>query len=110
MKLRAHCTSCSVPMVRSRRQGIFERVGLAPLPFVRPFRCPMCRTRAICFTHRPSRNGLFLFLLSILVGIILVQVLWYFGSTAGDYTSGEYDPKDVERQRYEERQKAKEGR
>jgi hypothetical protein len=110
MKLRAHCTSCSVPVVRSPRQGIFERVGLAPLPFVRPFRCPVCRTRTIRFTRRPSRNGLFLFLLTILVGILLIQILWYYGLSAGDYTSNEYDPKDVERQRYEESQKAREGR
>ena len=105
MKLQAHCTSCSVPLVRSRRQGAFERFGLALMPFVRPFRCPECRTRSLHFTRRPSRNGLFLFLLTILVGVLLIQVLWHFGTRAGEYSSREYDPKDVERQRYEERQK-----
>jgi hypothetical protein len=69
----------------------------------------VCRTRTIRLTRRPSRNGLFLFLLTILVGILLIQTLWYYGLSAGDYTSNEYDPKDVERQRYEESQKAREG-
>ena len=105
MKPRNHCTSCSVPLVRSRRQGAFERIGLALIPFVRPFRCTVCRKRSIRFTHRPSRNGLFLFLFTILVGIILIQLLWHFGIGAGDYASNEYEPKDVERQRYEETQK-----
>ena len=61
-------------------------------------------------THRPSRNALLLFLLCILVGIVLIQMLWYLGARAGNYESNEYEPKDVERQIYEERQRPVNGR
>ncbi len=105
MRTQYHCTSCSVPLERSRRLGAFERVGLALIPFVRPFRCPVCRKRSIRFTNRPSSHGLLLFFVTILVGILLIQTLWHFGILAGDYGGNGYEPKDIERQRFLERHK-----
>ena len=94
-----------MPLERSRRQGVVERIGLTLIPFVRPFRCPDCRKRSIRFTHRPSNHGMLLFLVTILVGILLIQTLWHVGILAGDYGGNGYEPKDIERQRFLEQQK-----
>ena len=93
-----------MPLERSRRLGALERVGLALIPFVRPFRCPECRERSVRFTHRLSGHGLLLFFLTILVGILLIQTLWHVGILAGDYGGNGYEPKDIERQRLLEHQ------
>jgi len=46
-----------------------------------------------------------LFLVTILVGILLIQTLWHVGILAGDYGGNGYEPKDIERQRFLEQQK-----
>jgi hypothetical protein len=99
------CPHCSVALVRSRRRGVAERVFLAPFPYIRPFRCPRCPYRRLRFTRRPNQTAVLLLLLTIMVGILLVQTIVYVGDRARDYTDTKYQPKDLDRSRYMEEKK-----
>jgi hypothetical protein len=92
-------------LVRSRRTGILERFVLAPIPVIRPFRCPNCQYRALRITRRPSRSSLLLFLITILIGVLLVQTLLYVAHRARDYPGEGYQPKDLERAEYLEKKR-----
>ena len=93
------CPHCSVELVRSRRRGFAERVLLGPLSFIRPFRCPKCSYRRPRLTRPPSRFAVLLLLLTVFVGVILIQILLYIGDQASHYTDTGYHPKDLERGR-----------
>jgi hypothetical protein len=101
------CSNCSVPLVRSRRKGRLERYLLAPIPVIRPFRCPNCLNRALRFCLRPT--SLLLFLIAVLIGLFVVQSLWDVGSRARDYRAAWYEPKDMERAEYLEKKRRQSG-
>jgi hypothetical protein len=96
------CPHCAVTLVRSRRRSFAERVLLGPLSFVRPFRCPKCRYRRLHLTHPPSQSAILLLLLTVFIGVVLIQILLYVGDHARNYTDTGYQPKDLERGRQQE--------
>ena len=84
-------------MVRSRRQGIFEVAALAPLPFLRPYRCPLCGVRRLRAKLHASRAGTLAILLTIAVGVLLVHFIWLVSTKAPEHPGAGYEPKDMER-------------
>jgi hypothetical protein len=91
------CPHCGVALVRSRRRGVVERLLLGPVSFIRPFRCPKCRYRRLRFTRAPGKTAVLLLLITVLVGILLIQVLLYVSDHARNYKDTAYQPKDMER-------------
>ena len=98
------CPDCSTPMVRSHREGFSERVLLAPLVFLRPFRCRRCGFRGLRNTLHPERKGLLLFAVFLLAGTLLVQLVWIVRSRAPEHPGDGYQPRNLERQRLLEEQ------
>ncbi len=93
----ASCPDCRVPTPRSRRRGFVERVLLAPLSFLRPYRCPVCGARRLRSRFHASRAGTLAFLLTIVFGVLLVQFLWLLSTKAPEHPGVGYEPKDMER-------------
>ena len=99
----ASCSDCRVPVARSRRRGFAERVLLAPFPFVRPYRCPLCGGRRLHSTFRASRMGTLVFLLTIVLGVVLAHLIWLLSTKAPDHPGAGYQPKDMERFHFSDR-------
>ncbi len=93
----ANCPDCRVPTLRSRRRGFVERLLLAPLSFLRPYRCPLCGARRLRSSFHASRAGTLAFLLTIVFGILLVQFIWLLSTKAPEHPGAGYEPKDMER-------------
>ena len=74
-----------------------ERVLLAPLAVVRPYRCALCGNRRLRFAVRGSRAGIFALLLTLVLGIVIVHLIWILSTTAPDHPGAGYQPKDMER-------------
>ena len=83
--------------MRTRRRGFIERVLLAPLPLVRPYRCSLCGRRRLRSSFRASRIEIFIFILTIALGIVLVHFVWMLSTKAPEYPGAGYQPKDMER-------------
>lgn len=100
------CPRCSTVLVRCHRRGVWERVVLAPVPWLRPFRCTRCEFRGLRLTTSLDRRRLLLVAALLALGLILVQLVWDLRTGAPEHPGGGYQPRDLERQRYlEERQK-----
>ena len=91
------CQDCRVPMARSRRRGFMERVLLSPFSFVRPYRCPLCGGRRLRSALHASRTGTLVFLLTIVLGVVIVHFVWLLSTRAPDHPGVGYQPKDMER-------------
>ncbi|MFQ5790723.1 MAG: hypothetical protein ACE5JI_09635 [Acidobacteriota bacterium] len=99
----ASCPHCSAPLVRSHRHGWGEQVLLAPLPFLRPYRCRGCGFRGLRWAGRPHRTRILLLFAILVAGALLIQLIWFLRVRAPEHPGGGYQPKDLERQQYLEK-------
>lgn len=100
MTTAVRCPNCRAPLVRSRRKGVVERALLAPLPFLRPLRCPRCGFRGLRMSGAPERRVLLFLAVLLAAGLLLLQLLWHVRTRAPEHPGGGYQPRDLERQRY----------